>query len=89
MTNQKVAIITGGSSGIGRTTAVALAKEGVKAAIATRRTKEGEETVDLVKQAGSDGIFVKTDVSNEDDVKTLVESGIDLNNSGTIILYFS
>ena len=82
-------IITGGSSGIGRATAVALAKEGVKVAIAARRTKEGEETVDLVKQAGSDGIFVKTDVSNEDDVKTLVESGIDLNNSGTIILYFS
>ena len=45
MTNQKVAIITGGSSGIGRATAVALAKEGVNVAIAARRTKEGEETV--------------------------------------------
>ena len=64
-------IITGGSSGIGRATAVALAKQGVKVAIAARRTKEGEETVDLVKQAGSDGIFVKTDVSNEDMSKLL------------------
>ena len=73
MTNQKVAIITGGSSGIGRATAVALAKQGVKIAIAARRAKEGEETVRLVKEAGSDGVFVKTDVANEDDVRSLVE----------------
>ncbi|HET6730318.1 MAG TPA: SDR family oxidoreductase [Nitrososphaeraceae archaeon] len=72
MTNQKVAIITGGSSGIGRATAVALSKEGVNVAIAARRTKEGDETVQLVKEAGSDGIFVKTDVAN-DDVRALVE----------------
>jgi NAD(P)-dependent dehydrogenase (short-subunit alcohol dehydrogenase family) len=58
MAKQKVAIITGGSSGIGRATAVALAKEGVKVVIAARRAKEGEETVHLVKEAGSDGIFV-------------------------------
>jgi NAD(P)-dependent dehydrogenase (short-subunit alcohol dehydrogenase family) len=73
MTDQKVAIVTGGSSGIGRATAIALGKEGVKIAIAARRAKEGEETVRLVKEAGSDGIFVNTDVSNEDDVKSLVE----------------
>jgi NAD(P)-dependent dehydrogenase (short-subunit alcohol dehydrogenase family) len=73
MTDQKVAIITGGSSGIGRATAVALAKQGVKIAIAARRAKEGEETVRLVKEAGSDGFFVKTDVANEDDVRSLVE----------------
>jgi NAD(P)-dependent dehydrogenase (short-subunit alcohol dehydrogenase family) len=73
MTDQKVAIITGGSSGIGRATAIALAKQGVKVAIAARRAKEGEETVRLVKEAGSDGIFVKTDVANENDVKSLVE----------------
>ena len=76
MTNQKVAIITGGSSGIGRATAVALAKEGVNIAIAARRTKEGEETVQLVKEAGSDGVFVKTDVANEDDVRALVEKTV-------------
>jgi len=76
LTDQKVAIITGGSSGIGRSTAIALAKEGVRVVIAARRAKEGEETVRLVKQAGSDGIFVKTDVANENDVKSLVEKTI-------------
>jgi len=76
MTTQKIAIITGGSSGIGRATAVALAKEGVKVVVAARRAKEGEETVHLVKEAGSDGIFVKTDVANEDDVRSLVEKTV-------------
>ena len=90
MTDQKVAIVTGGNSGIGRATAVALAKEGVKVVIAARREKEGEETVRLVKDAGSDGVFVKTDVTNEDDIKALVDRTIQvygkldyaLNNAG-------
>jgi NAD(P)-dependent dehydrogenase (short-subunit alcohol dehydrogenase family) len=76
MTDQKVAIVTGGSSGIGRATAVALAKLGVKVVVAARRSKEGEETVRLIKEAGSDGIFVKTDVASEDEVKSLVEKTI-------------
>lgn len=69
----QVAIVTGGSSGIGRVTAIALAKRGVKITVAARRVKEGEETVRLVKEAGSEGIFVKTDVANEDDIRSLVE----------------
>ena len=76
MTNQQVAIITGGSSGIGRATAVALAKDGVKVMVAARRATEGEETVQLVKEAGSEGIFVRTDVTNEDDVRSLVEKTV-------------
>jgi NAD(P)-dependent dehydrogenase (short-subunit alcohol dehydrogenase family) len=55
--SQKVAIVTGGSSGIGRATAVVLAKEeGTKVVVAARREKEGEETAQLVKEAGSDSI---------------------------------
>ena len=76
MTDRKVAIVTGGSSGIGRATAVSLAKLGVNVAVAARRFKEGEETVGLIKEAGGDGIFVKTDVANEDEVKSLVEKTI-------------
>ena len=83
MTDQKVAIITGGSSGIGRATAIALAKErgGVKITVAARRAKEGEETIRLVKEAGSEGIFVKTDVANESDVRSLVEKTVKQYNS--------
>ena len=44
--------------------------------MAARRAKEGEETVRLVKEVGSDGIFVKTDVTNEDDVRSLVEKTV-------------
>ena len=76
MIDKRVAVITGGSSGIGRATAIALAKDGVKVAVAARRTKEGEETVQLVKEAGSEGIFVKTDVTKEDDVRALIEKTI-------------
>ena len=76
MLNQKVAFITGGSSGIGRATAIALTKEGVKVAVAARHAKEGEEIVVLIKEAGGDGIFVKTDVANEYDVRSLVEKTV-------------
>jgi NAD(P)-dependent dehydrogenase (short-subunit alcohol dehydrogenase family) len=44
--------------------------------LAARRAKEGEETVRLVKEVGSEGIFVKTDVANEDDVRSLVEKSV-------------
>jgi NAD(P)-dependent dehydrogenase (short-subunit alcohol dehydrogenase family) len=73
MTDQKVAIITVGSSGIGSATTVALAKQRVKIAIVARRAEEWEETVRLVKEVGSDGVFVKTDVAKEDDMRSLVE----------------
>jgi NAD(P)-dependent dehydrogenase (short-subunit alcohol dehydrogenase family) len=77
MADQKVVIVTGGNSGIGRATAIALAREGAKVTVAARRVSEGDETVRLVKEAGSDGIFVKTDVANENDVRSLVEKTVD------------
>ena len=89
---QKVAIVTGSSSGIGRTTSVALAKEGIKVVIGARRDKEGEETIRLVKESGGDGVFVNTDVSNEDSVIALVQETVKMfgrldyafNNAGVV-----
>ena len=72
----KVAIVTGGSSGIGRASAIAFAREGAKVVIASRREEEGEETVQLVKEAGSDGFFVKTDVAKAADVSAMVEKTV-------------
>ena len=72
----KVAIVTGGSSGIGRATAIAFAREGAKVVVASRREKEGQETVKQVQPAGSEGFFIKTDVSKETDVSAMVEKTI-------------
>ena len=72
----KVAIVTGGSAGIGRATAVAFAREGAKVVVASRRVGEGEETVHLIRQAGSDGLFIKTDVAQAADVRTMVEKTV-------------
>ncbi|NJK57425.1 MAG: SDR family NAD(P)-dependent oxidoreductase [Pleurocapsa sp. SU_5_0] len=70
--NGKVAIVTGGSSGIGRATAITFAKAGAKVVVAARRIQEGEETVRLVKDAGVEALFVKTDVTKAADIEALV-----------------
>ncbi len=73
----KVAIVTGGTSGIGRDTAVLFAKAGAKVVVAGRREVEGKETIDLVRAAGGDGLFVKTDVSRAADVHALVQKTVE------------
>jgi NAD(P)-dependent dehydrogenase (short-subunit alcohol dehydrogenase family) len=72
----KVALVTGGTSGIGRETSVLFAKRGAKVVVAGRRENEGNETVDLIRRAGGDGLFVKTDVSRLADVQALVEKTV-------------
>src|SRR4051794_26141846 len=68
----KVALVTGGGSGIGRVTAVAFAREGARVVVASRRGDEGQETIRLIRLAGGDGLFVKTDVTREADVRAAV-----------------
>jgi NAD(P)-dependent dehydrogenase (short-subunit alcohol dehydrogenase family) len=70
----KVALVTGGASGIGRATALAFAKKGAKVAVVD--WKENDEMVDLIKELGSEAIFIKCDVSKTDDVKAMVAQTI-------------
>ncbi len=73
----KVGLVTGGTSGIGRETAVLFAKSGAKVVVAGRREPEGQETIDSIRAAGGDGLFVKTDVSKASEVDALVKKTVD------------
>jgi NAD(P)-dependent dehydrogenase (short-subunit alcohol dehydrogenase family) len=73
----RVAIITGGTSGIGRDTAVLFAQHGAKVVVAGRRQTEGEETIKLLRAAGGEGLFVKTDVAKSGDVEALVKKTVE------------
>ena len=72
----KVAFITGAGTGIGRATAKAMAAEGAKIVIAELNKAAGEETAQIVAQAGGDCIAVPTDVTSEDSVKAAIAAAM-------------
>ena len=69
----KVALVTGGTSGIGRATAIAFADAGAKVVLTGRREKEGAAVVAEIKQCGGTASFVRADVAKEAEVKAAVD----------------
>ena len=88
----KVALVTGGNSGMGMACAIAFAREGAKVVIAARRAQKGEEAMNMIKEAGGEGIFIKTDVSQSSEVEAMVKMTVEtfgrldcaFNNAGVV-----
>ena len=89
----KVAIITGGATGIGRAASLLFAGEGAKIVVADRNAPEAERTVSMVRDAGGDAFFVEVDVSKAAQVSAMVEQAVErfgrldvlVNNAGVMI----
>ena len=79
MTSQftgKVALVTGGSTGMGRAAALAFAREGANIVVADTNIQDGEETARRIKGTGIEALFVPTDVSQATAVETLINTTI-------------
>lgn len=75
--NEKVALVTGGGTGIGRATALDFAAKGAAVVVADVNAEEGETTVDLIKEQGGQALFIKTDVSIPEQCKNMVAKAIE------------
>ena len=73
----KVALVTGGSSGIGRDSSLTFAREGAQVIVSDVSVEGGEETVSLIKEAGGVATFIKADVSKATDVEALITKSIE------------
>lgn len=74
---QKVAVITGGATGIGRSTAMLLASKGIKLVISGRREAAGQKAVEEIRARGGDAAFIAVDVDREAHVRRLIEFAIE------------
>lgn len=83
----RIAIITGATTGIGRATSVLFCSEGSKVVVVGRREDEGRETVRLAEKAGGEAIFIKADVSQATQVEEMVTKTI--SNFGKIDILFN
>ncbi|MEW6185049.1 MAG: SDR family oxidoreductase [Thermodesulfobacteriota bacterium] len=73
----KVALVTGGNSGIGKATALAFAKEGAKVIVAARRENLGQEAVQEIQKLGAEALFIRTDVSRPEEVAAMIKAVVD------------
>src|SRR5947208_3254517 len=73
----KVAVITGGGSGIGRATAILFAREGARVVIGNRNVAAGEATVRQIREDGGVCDFVRTDVTVAADIQRLIETAVE------------
>lgn len=73
----KVALVTGGGSGIGRASSVAYARDGARVVIVDVNVEGGEETAQLIKEAGGDAVLVHADVSKAADAQNMVERAVE------------
>ncbi|TSC94728.1 MAG: short-chain dehydrogenase/reductase SDR [Candidatus Berkelbacteria bacterium Athens1014_28] len=88
----KVAIVTGAGSGIGKASAILFAKEGAKVVVADWSEEGGQKTVEEIKTAGGEAIFIKTDVSKSADIDAMVSKCVEIfgkldilfNNAGVV-----
>ncbi len=74
----KVAIVTGGGSGIGRATSLAFASEGAKVVVADIVSTGGEETVKMIREAHGEAIFIKVDISKAEEVQNMVDKTVEV-----------
>jgi NAD(P)-dependent dehydrogenase (short-subunit alcohol dehydrogenase family) len=73
----KVALVTGAGSGLGKATALTFVREGAKVIVADIDAKGGKETVEVIKKANGEAIFVKVDVVKEAEVEALVNKAVE------------
>ncbi len=73
----KVAMVTGGSSGIGRAASLICSREGAKVVVSDVNIEGGEDTVRMIKEAGGEALFIKADVSRAAEVEELVENAVE------------
>jgi NAD(P)-dependent dehydrogenase (short-subunit alcohol dehydrogenase family) len=72
----KVALVTGGASGIGRATALTFAREGAKLVVTDMNEDGGQQTIHMITEKGGEAIFVRTDVSKAVEVQALISQAV-------------